>query len=205
MADDRTIKYSPDEGPDIITALRLIKRKRRKVNKAKQAADEITYLNIVAMMDMMTIILVFLLKSVSFSAVAISGTEALTLPYSSTQEQVMEAVKVFVTKNEIVVEDKKAAEMQNGIVNPKYVSENNKYMLPNLKMLLDREAERQIKLEKLNPKLKFQGNLLILADKDTPYHTIMQVLYTSGQAKGGTPENEVAFGKFRFTVLRTAS
>lgn len=193
------------EEPDFFQAIRMVRARRRKVNKARRVASEITYLNIVAMMDMMTIILVFLLKSVSFSTGHVSGTDTLTLPYSTTDIQPLEAVKVIVSKNEIVVEDKKVAMITNSAVDPEYISERNGYLIPGLKTALDAQAKRQISLQNLRPDLKFQGNLTLLADKETPYHIIMQVLYSAGQASTGEAGNAVGFTKFRLTVLRSAT
>ena len=200
-----TDKNAPGtDGPDIFTALKMVRTRRHKVAKAKRRAEEITYLNIVAMMDMMTIILVFMLKSVSFSTTLVSGTEALALPYSTTQLQPIEAVKVFVTKDEIVVEDKKVAAIHNGRIDDEYMS--SQYIIPNLKQRLGEEVKRQMNLQRLRPGLKFEGNLTVLADKDTPYQIIMQVLYSAGQASipdENDPSKSVGLTKFRLTVMRS--
>jgi biopolymer transport protein ExbD len=196
-----------EEGPTFIQALQMLRRRRRRVGKAKREAEEVNYLNIVAMMDMMTIILVFLLKSVSFSTISISNTDQLALPYSTTQINPLETVKIFVTKSEIVVEDKRVAEVQNGSVPDKFLDARNKYLITNLEAAVGREVTRQVRLEKFGDKFKFQGNLTILADKDTPYHVIIQVLYSAGQATGdqtgiGRP---ISFEKFRLMVMRSAT
>src|SRR5229473_3072715 len=57
----------------------------RKKRKERQAEGEIRELNIVAMMDMMTIILVFLLKSYSASSVAVTASEDVRPPLSTTR------------------------------------------------------------------------------------------------------------------------
>ena len=55
------------------------------------------YLNITPMMDMMTILLVFLLKQFSVQAAAASMSEGLQLPTSSIETQRPLAVNVTVT------------------------------------------------------------------------------------------------------------
>ncbi len=205
MANDRD-SGRPDEtdAPDFIAALQMVRKRRRKVNKAKRAAEEITYLNIVAMMDVMTIILVFLLKSVSFSTTTITGTDTLALPYSTTQVAPLETVKIYVTKSGIVVEDKLVAKLAGGVVEKSMIDERNDYLIPALKEAVAKEVNRQLRLEKLGDRFKFQGNLSVLADKDTPYHVIMQVLYSAGQAGGGAGQ-EISFDKFRLMVMRSVS
>ncbi len=55
----------------------------RKKRKEREAAGEIHELNITAMMDMMTIILVFLLKSYAASAISLTQSEDVKPPISS--------------------------------------------------------------------------------------------------------------------------
>src|SRR4029453_10156902 len=66
--------------------------------------DVIKDLNITPMMDMMTIILVFLLKSFSSSTSTITFDSNLQVPRSVTQLNPKEAVTVTVTKKVILVE-----------------------------------------------------------------------------------------------------
>src|SRR3954463_16818201 len=61
-------------------------------------------LNITPMMDMMTIILVFLLKTFSTSSSTITFDQNLKVPSSTTQLRTKEAISVTVTKKVILVE-----------------------------------------------------------------------------------------------------
>jgi len=209
MPDERAAPVTtPEEGPTFIQALQMVRRRRHKVGRAKREAEEVNYLNIVAMMDMMTIILVFLLKSVSFSTVSIAGTDQLALPYSTIQVNPLETVKIFVTKSEIVVEDKKVADVVNGTIPEKFLDKPGGYLVTNLERAVGREVTRQLRLQQFGDRFRFQGNLTILADKDTPYHIIMQVLYSAGRATGeqtaGQPAT-ISFDKFRLMVMRSAT
>src|SRR3989339_1546282 len=113
--------------PDFLTALSAFRRRKVKLNKAKREAEEIKFLNIVAMMDMLTILLVFMLKGVSFSNDAVAGGDALVLPPSTIKESPMEAVKVLITKSQIMVEDKVVAQIKSGLVTDEFVSKTNNY------------------------------------------------------------------------------
>ena len=95
------------------------KRKyRRKKKEIREHEEEIEELNITAMLDMMTILLVFLLKSYAASATAITLSEDLMLPMSSSERTVEEAIKVTVTQKSITVEDKVVCNLVNGAVDP---------------------------------------------------------------------------------------
>jgi len=185
-------------------ALKAVRKRRRRVNKARREADEVKFLNIVAMMDMMTILLVFLLKSVSFSSSNVTSTDAIQLPYSSTDISPPEAVKVYITKNNILVEDTNVAEVKDGQVVPKYLSSDNNLLITNLREALNMEIDRQFKLAKLGGKsFEMQGNLLIIADVGTWAQTVIQIFYTAGQATGTpTGEEKPSFSKYRLAALK---
>ena len=71
--------HAPEAKASTLAVKREIARKTRR-RRTEHTAEE---LNIVAMMDMMTIILVFLLKSLSSSAANVPQSDDLRLPHSS--------------------------------------------------------------------------------------------------------------------------
>ena len=82
------------------------KRLLRKEIRRKTIEPEINFLNITAMMDMMTIILVFLLKSMSASSATIPQSDDLKIPKSVlTTEASQEGLAIVVSKSHIVVDD----------------------------------------------------------------------------------------------------
>ena len=81
------------------------KRMLRKAIRKNAAEPEVNFLNITAMMDMMTIILVFLLKSMSSSTSPPQSSD-LTIPKSIlTRDAAQEGLSVLISKSSIVVED----------------------------------------------------------------------------------------------------
>ena len=70
-------------------------------------------LNITSMMDMMTIILVFLLKSIGSSEVEVRTSDNLKLPYSTNKAPPMLTVSVVVQKDSILVDGKEVANVQS--------------------------------------------------------------------------------------------
>lgn len=203
MADDPVTNPAKNRGePDFDMALLKVRKRRRKVNKAKRAAEEVTYLNIVAMVDVLTILLIFLLKSVSVSSTAVPMTGSLTLPYSTTRELPIEAAKVFVTRSKIIIEDKEVAQIYNGAVESRWLSPSNSYVIPSLEETLSNWLKWHLFFK--GPGGKPNMSLEILADKETPYRIIMQVLYTAGKAKGERENHQVFFDNYRLLVMRSA-
>lgn len=85
--------------------------RREKVRRA--VAPEINFLNITAMMDMMTIILVFLLKSLSASQANLPNTSDLSLPTSILSEGAsQEGIQVVVSRDNVLVGGKPISNLQ---------------------------------------------------------------------------------------------
>ena len=75
----KTFSAPPRQKP---ASMATYKRELRKETKRRAIEPEINFLNITAMLDMMTIILVFLLKSLSASTASLPQSQDLQLPKS---------------------------------------------------------------------------------------------------------------------------
>src|SRR3954463_2080504 len=82
---------------------KAIARKRR---HERAAEGEIKELNITAMMDMMTIILVFLIKSYASSAVTMTASEDLKPPISTTRLTPKDTIAVTITPKNVLIGEK---------------------------------------------------------------------------------------------------
>ncbi len=170
----------------------LFRRERR---KARERAGEIKELNITAMMDMMTIILVFLLKSYSASSLNVNMTESLKLAQSSTQLAPQDNINVTISMNEVAVNDKAAATVQGGaLASADKGGRADGYYVPQLFDALKREVEKQKYIARYNTKAPFTGRVNVIADRRIPYRTLMDVLYTAGQAE---------LGEYKFMVMKS--
>src|SRR5260370_18158884 len=89
---------------------RALGRKRR---HEREAAGEIRELNIVAMMDMMTIILVFLLKSYSSSSASVTASEDVRPPISTTRATPKDTVAVTIPPKGILVAHTRGVQIEN--------------------------------------------------------------------------------------------
>jgi biopolymer transport protein ExbD len=141
------------------------------------------YLNIMPMMDMMTILLVFLLKQFSVESAALSTNSGLQLPSSIAEKQRPMAVNITVTQNAILVEGDAVATVRNGAVDPsaKRDGANSFHITP----LVDTLTKHAVRLKKLSAlgASGFDGTAMVLVDKKTPYRLLTEVLYSAGQAE----------------------
>ncbi len=140
--------------------------KRHDTNPGKR------FLNLTSLMDMFTIILVFLLKSYSTEGGLIHPSENLTLPKSTVENVPETALDVIVSKETIVVND----EIVETVANAAQMSE---LYLPKLGDKLKVYAQRAKEAEQQYG-IRFSGKVNVQADKDLEYGILMKVLATCG-------------------------
>ncbi len=181
---------SPEEREALEERLRLIAKRK---GKKKKHAGGGPQLSITSLMDAFTIILVFLLKSYSTDPTNITPTDDMQPPKSIASHKNMEVgTAVIISGRNIVVEGNAVVQVKEGKVSAqvKRDGEDSFFITP-LHDALKERAEMLKKLAKLNSQVKFKGLLFVIADHNTPFRLLTEVLYTAGQAE---------FGKFEFAV-----
>jgi len=181
--------------PDALRREKEARAYRKARRKVREAEGEIRELNIVAMMDMMTIILVFLLKSYQASAINVNMGADLTIPQSTTQLHPQENITVTVSLKEVAVNDRKVVEVRNGVIPPdaKEGKRAEAFYVGAIHEALKKEVDKQKYIARYNKDAPFAGRLNVVVDRKIPYRTLMDVLYTAGQAE---------LGEYKFMVLK---
>ena len=162
----------------------------RKKRREREEAGEIRELNIVAMLDMMTIILVFLLKSYSASSVSVTASEDVRPPISTTRATPKDTVAVTITPKGILVGDKRVVEIENSTIPARFLE--GRRVVP-LDQALKREVDKLKYIAARNVSAPFNRELSIIGDRKIPYDLLLTVLYTAGQ-------NELE--NYRFVVIQ---
>jgi len=169
---------------------RFRKAMARKKRKEREAEGEIKELNITAMMDIMTIILVFLIKSYTASSVTMTASEDIRPPLSSTRLTPKDTIAITVTPRHIMVGDKVKATLEKNM-QPRKDEMQGKLILP-VDAALKKEVEKLKYIAERNPNAPFMHEVSIIGDRRIPYEVLSSVLYTAGQ-------NELE--NFRFVVI----
>ena len=177
------------------------KRELRKAIAKNRIEPEINFLNITAMLDMMTIILVFLLKSLSQSTASLPQSQDLQLPKSvltSEPDAEPEGMSLIVSKSQIMVGDNVVCPVpqdaaQYGIEAKYKRGSRNDYFIVPLGSALQawRDTDKRIRLA--TGKDPSQSEAILIADSSTPYRVLTEVMYTLGQTE---------FAKFHMMVLQ---
>lgn len=200
-----TTAASPPQGKapaQVASVVRYKAALRRAIRKNKRD-PEIDFLNITAMLDLMTIILVFLLKSLASSSASIPQSKDLTLPASvMVAEAAQEGVVVAISKTQILVGDETTPvvllpsrdQLAQSGVDAKYKRSgpNDLYIVPLANALSHaRETDKEIRRTKGQDTSSSEA--IIVADATTPYRLLVEVLFTLGQSE---------FGKYHLMVIQ---
>lgn len=181
-------------------SMAIYKRELRKEIRRKKIEPEINFLNITAMLDMMTIILVFLLKSMASQTASIPQSADLTIPKSIlTTEASQEGVAVLVSKSWIVVDDAQVipvpADATHGVEGKYKRNGPNDLYITELANRLQNWRDRDKAIRAQTGKDTSGSEAILIADRDTPYRLLVEVLFTLGQTE---------FNKFHLMVLQGA-
>lgn len=134
-------------------------------------------LNITSMMDMFTIILVFLIKNFSTEGAIVTPANNLTLPQSNVEKRAKESLSVKISRNTMMVENRlvlNAAEYQK-------LLDQQDFLIPQLQQVLIQYAEEARKMFAVTGE-EFTGQISIQGDVEIPYKILTRVMYTCGQA-----------------------
>ena len=131
-------------------------------------------LNMNSMMDMMTIILLFLLKSFSTDGALVSQSEDLSLPTSISADKPKKELNVAISQDHIIVNDIPIIELAS--LNP------DEMMIPMLNAKLAEYAEQE-KLLELEVGKEFTHQVIIQGDRAIPFDILIKVMYTCSQSE----------------------
>jgi biopolymer transport protein ExbD len=177
------------------------KSELRKAIRRNQREPEINFLNITAMLDIVTIILVFLLKSMGESTASIPQSDDLRLPISDVVSgPTADGVPITVSKTQILVDSAQVVNLpgreslvQSGVgARYKRSGANDLYIVPLGNTLQEARRLDRMVLE-AQGKNSSMSEAIIIADKTTPFRLLSEVLFTLGDSE---------FGKFHLMVLQ---
>ena len=176
------------------------KAELRKAIRRNAHEPEVNFLNITAMLDIMTIILVFLLKTLGESSTAIPQSDDLRLPNSFLKTAPhQEGIVVTISKSQVLVGDNKILSLpsrestaQTGVsAEFKRGGPSALYIVPLGNAL---QAARKTDLAIRRAKGgDTSSEAIVIADQTTPYRLLIEVLFTLGQSE---------FGKYHLMVIQ---
>lgn len=131
-------------------------------------------LNLTSMMDMFTIILVFLLKTYSTEGQLIQPSQNLTLPSSTIENPPEVALDVTISREWILVNNEP-------VIQTSEVEAQNELLIGKLGAALQKYALEAKKMEERYG-VRFSGKVTIQGDKNLPFRTLLKVMATCGRS-----------------------
>lgn len=141
-------------------------------------------LNLTSMMDAMTIILLFLLKTFSTSDAIVTPSSDMRLPYSLSVEEPHDELTVSVTRENILVANQRVMTISD-------LSPEETRIEPLFKELMRRANEA--KRNERDFGIRFTNEVIVMADQDVSFQTLFKVIYTCGSSE---------FNKLRLLTIR---
>ncbi len=172
------ITMSDEKSTSRTIVQRRLKRARRKRN---------VFIRLTSLVDVLTILLVFLIKNFSTMPEMTVMAKNLQLPISTAAQSPEISTTVSATQQAVLLDGEFVDTIDN--FNSQKEMLNNK-----LYEKLIQGKERFLLIARQNPDgIKFRGKIIIQADKSIPYQIIKKLIYTCGQAE---------FGRISLHVLR---
>lgn len=177
--------------------------KDRKRRRARKRHSEDEGLNIYSMLDLMTIILVFLLKNWQSDEIPLAP--GVRPPVSTITEKPTASVRIFLDKDKILLDDKPVAGIENGDVAKADLDPDNGYLIQALSDGLREKAEQFLKIEAAGG-VRFEGRYAVIADRDVPWLLLKKIIFTAGQTSAPDQDGlERSFGDLRLITKKSGT
>lgn len=161
--------------------------KRKKRERRPMPGENIGHLNLTPMMDIMTMLLVFLVMSFATEPANINVSLDMRPPESTSKTPMDAATKVTISKKELVVDDKV-------VVAVAQIDTKTQVSIAPLRESLLERVDHLKAIEARGGK-PFDGRLLVVADASTPYSLVTAVLATAGEAQ---------FAEYKLVLMQKA-
>ncbi|NUM80451.1 biopolymer transporter ExbD [bacterium] len=141
-----------------------------KKNKRKEEGA----LNMNSMMDMLTIMLLFLLMSFSTEGSLATKAEGLQPPKIVTKNKPKKSLVVAVSAGHVFFNKDPIAEID------KVLAQKNSFIIEELAVKLDEEASKALDLE-AKFGIEFKRELIVYGDQQMPFNILLKVVVTCGR------------------------
>jgi biopolymer transport protein ExbD len=164
------------------------------VKKKKRRATKQATLNITSMMDMFTIILVFLLFSFKAQDEAFSLAKGIKLPSSTSQLDLQDALNIHMASDGLVVQEALVIPLNDGKL-PEGLQMEGAKIVKLFEVIKVEGEKRRLRKERGGDKLSDEDKSIVIfqADRRVRFEDIDKVMKTAAMA---------GFPNFRFAVMK---
>jgi len=142
-------------------------RRRRSGEEAVVARLQLT-----SLIDIFTVLLLFLLKSLVVGGSVVTPFPGIDLPPSSSTASFRESPVLVVTKDQVVVDGAAACATAD-------VESATRLRIEPIEAALAELRARSDRLTEAKGTHRFEGKLIVQADESIPFHVLQKIMYTS--------------------------
>ncbi|MFO7565592.1 MAG: biopolymer transporter ExbD [Enhygromyxa sp.] len=157
---------------ELFQAKKAVKKAQRRL-KTEAGAK----LGMTSLMDIVSIIVVYLLKSYASDPVLITPIAEQKIPLSTMDAPIKEGVPVYISSRELIFMEKPLAQLTDGELPSTAVQGHT--IVP-LFELLEEETEKSKQLYQQRGE-DWVGHLIVIGDEALKFSTLVDVMYTAGR------------------------
>lgn len=170
--------------------LYMAKKAAKKANRRNQEEEE-AKLEITSLMDIVSIIVVYLLKSYGSDPVVIMPTAGQKIPMSTADAPIRDGIPVYISSRAITFNNKKLVQLDdNGEVDP---AQLQGHLIGPLYDAMAEEADKAKQMSANKGDEAWEGRIILVGDQNLKFNTLVDVMYTAGRAE---------FQQYAFCVIQ---
>jgi biopolymer transport protein ExbD len=155
-------------------------KKAAKKHARRNKPEEEAKLTITSLLDIVSIIVIYLLKSYGSDPVVIMPTAGQKIPMSKADAPIQDGVPVYLSQRAITFNNKKLVQLdENGDIDPAALQG---HLIGPLYDLMAEEADKS-KNTAGSKNEDWEGRIILVGDQNLKFSTLVALMYTAGKAE----------------------
>ncbi len=160
--------------------------------KRKDKPEEKAALGMTSLMDIVSIIVVYLLKSYASDPMMITPIAEQKIPLSVMDTKIKEGVAIYVSSRELIFNEEQVATLKDGELDPTSVQG---HVIQELYTKLEEERDKSREIFEARGE-EWVGRIILIGDEAVQFSTLVDIMYTAGRLE---------FSEYSFCVITTSA
>ena len=158
----------------------FLKKKAAKKAARRGKKEEEANLGMTSLMDIVSIIVVYLLKSYASDPVLITPIAEQKIPMAKADAPIQQGVAIYLSSKELIFNEKKLVALKDGEIDPNAIK--NKHLIQPLYDAMMEEADKAKQMAEQTQQ-EWEARAIIIGDQKLKFKTLVDVMYTAGRAE----------------------
>ncbi len=157
----------------------FLKKKAAKKAARRNKGEDEAKLEITSLMDIVSIIVVYLLASYGSDPVMITPTAGQKIPLSNADSPIQDGMPVYISTRDITFNNKKIVQLNEGEIDEAAVKN---HLIGPLFDAMSEEADKAKQMAEARG-VEWEGRVILVGDQKLKFSTLVDVMYTAGKAE----------------------